>query len=86
MDPTGAIRCTVSKDVVALYPKAFRKGAALLLKEVPVLTVAEYTEHYLCVTQHELIQAFAPDETEVTESAEEIMEQEERISERRKRI
>jgi hypothetical protein len=79
MDPTGAIRCTVSKDVVALDPKAFRKGAALLLKEVPVLTVAEYTEHYLCVTQHELIQAFAPDETEVTESAEEIMEQEERM-------
>ena len=45
-DPTGAIRCTVSRDVVELDPGAFRKGAALLLKDVPVLTVAEYTEHY----------------------------------------
>ena len=61
-DPTGAIRCTVSRDVVELDPGAFRKGAALLLKDIPVLTVAEYTEHYLCVTPNELIQAFEPDE------------------------
>ena len=63
-DPTGAIRCTVSRDVVELDPGAFRKGAALLLKDVPVLTVAEYTEHYLCVTPNELIQAFEPDEAD----------------------
>ena len=61
-DPTGAIRCTVSRDVVELDPGAFKKGAALLLKDIPVLTVAEYTEHYLCVTPNELIQAFEPDE------------------------
>ena len=63
-DPTGAIRCTVSRDVVELDPGAFRKGAALLLKDIPVLTVAEYTEHYLCVTPNELIQAFEPDEAD----------------------
>ena len=63
-DPTGAIRCTVSRDVVELDPGAFRKGAALLLKDVPVLTVAEYTEHYLCVTPNELIQAFEPNEAD----------------------
>ena len=63
-DPTGAIRCTVSRDVVELDPRAFRKGAALLLKDIPVLTVAEYTEHYLCVTPNELIQAFEPDEAD----------------------
>ena len=63
-DPTAAIRCTVSRDVVELDPGAFRKGAALLLKDVPVLTVAEYTEHYLCVTPNELIQAFEPDEAD----------------------
>ena len=63
-DPTGAIRCTVSRDVVELDPRAFRKGAALLLKDIPVLTVAEYTEHYLCVTPNELIQAFEPDEVD----------------------
>ena len=63
-DPMGAIRCTVSRDVVELDPGAFRKGAALLLKDVPVLTVAEYTEHYLCVTPNELIQAFEPDEAD----------------------
>ena len=63
-DPTAAIRCTISRDVVELDPGAFRKGAALLLKDVPVLTVAEYTEHYLCVTPNELIQAFEPDEAD----------------------
>ena len=63
-DPTAAIRCTISRDVVELDPGAFRKGAALLLKDVPVLTVAEYTEHYLCVTPSELIQAFEPDEAD----------------------
>ena len=63
-DPTAAIRCTISRDVVELDPGAFRKGAALLLKDIPVLTVAEYTEHYLCVTPNELIQAFEPDEAD----------------------
>ena len=29
-----------------------------------MLTVAEYTEHYLCVTPNELIQAFEPDEAD----------------------
>ena len=62
-DPTGAIRCTVHKDTVAADPFAIRKGGALLLKDVPVLTVAEYTEHYLCVTDNELVRAFKPSET-----------------------
>ena len=62
-DPTGAIRCTVHRDTVAADPFAIRKGGALLLKDVPVLTVAEYTEHYLCVTDNELVRAFKPSET-----------------------
>ena len=62
-DPTGAIRCTVHRDTVAADPFAIRKGGALLLKDVPVLTVAEYTEQYLCVTDNELVRAFKPSET-----------------------
>ena len=61
-DPTGAIRCTVHRDTVASDPFAIRKGGALLLKDVPVLTVAEYTEQYLCVTDNELVRAFKPSE------------------------
>ena len=50
------------KDVLAEEPWALRKGGALLLKDVPVLTVADATEHYLCVTPNELVQAFKPEE------------------------
>lgn len=82
-DPTGAIRCTVSRDVVELDPGAFRKGAALLLKEIPVLTVAEYTEHYLCVTPNELIQAFEPDEAGAAANEEDGAGDEARASEPR---
>ena len=64
VDPTGAIRCTIAANVVEMDPAGFRKGTSLLLKEVPVLTVAEYTEHYLCVTPNELIMHFAPEENE----------------------
>ena len=82
-DPTGAIRCTVSRDVVDLDPRAFRKGAALLLKDIPVLTVAEYTEHYLCVTPNELIQAFEPDEAGAAANEEDGAGNEARASEPR---
>jgi hypothetical protein len=61
-DPTGSIRCTVHRDVAAADPRAFRKGGALLLQNVPVLTLAEFTEHYLVVAENELVQTFEPDE------------------------
>ena len=54
-DPTGSIRCTVHRDVAAADPRAFRKGGALLLQNVPVLTLAEFTEHYLVVAENELV-------------------------------
>jgi len=61
-DPTGSIRCTVHRDVAAADPRAFRKGGALLLQNVPVLTLAEFTEHYLVVAENELVQTFEPDD------------------------
>jgi hypothetical protein len=61
-DPTGQIRCTVHKDVVNAEPDAIRKGGSLLLKDVPILTFAECTEHQLVVTENELVQCFAPEE------------------------
>jgi hypothetical protein len=61
-DPTGSIRCTVHRDVAGADPRAFRKGGALLLQNVPVLTLAEFTEHYLVVAENELVQTFEPDD------------------------
>lgn len=40
-------RAQVHRDAVADEPWALRKGGALLLKDVPVLIVADATEHYL---------------------------------------
>jgi hypothetical protein len=57
-DPTGVIRCTIHKEVLEGYPNAMVVGGSMLLKDVPVLTLAEATEHYLCVTNNELVQVF----------------------------
>ena len=48
-----------------------------------MLTVAEYTEHYLCVTPNELIQAFEPDEAGAAANEEDGAGNEARASEPR---